>query len=44
MLDSVSDILGITGNVSLKGGVGVEALRVCVRHRRSCHCVLLVHG
>lgn len=44
VLDSVSNILGITGNVSLKGGVGVEALRVCVRHRRSCHCVLLVHG
>lgn len=44
MLDGVSNILGVTGDVSLKGGVGVEALRVCVCHRWPCHRMLLVHG
>lgn len=44
VLDSVSDILGITGDVSLKGGVWVETLCVCVGHCWPCHRVLLVHG
>lgn len=44
VLDSVPNILGITGDVSLKGGVRVETLRVCVCHCWPCHRVLLVHG
>lgn len=44
VLDSVSDILGIAGDVSLKGGVRVKTLRVCMCHCWPCHCMLLVHG